>query len=67
MKRTKNEGVYIDVIKELVNEKNKWEMRAKHPLPAGWIYGEDHPRIAEATASLSCNGGGKKSCHITSK
>ena len=48
-KRTKNEEVYIGVIKELVKEKNKWEMRAKHPLK-GWSYGDEHPRISEVIA-----------------
>lgn len=39
--------VYMDVINILVKEKDKWEFRVKHPLPRGWLYGEDHPRIGE--------------------
>jgi hypothetical protein len=50
MKRQQEKDVYIEVIKELVKEKNKWESRAKNPLPKGWMYAEDHPRIGEVLA-----------------
>ena len=45
--KTKREEVLLDVIKELVKERNKYEFRYKHPLPEGWIYGDEHPRIGE--------------------
>jgi hypothetical protein len=49
MKRQEKD-VYIGVIKELVKEKNRWEFKAKNPLPEGWMYAEDHPRIGEVLA-----------------
>jgi len=45
--KTKREEVFLSVITELVKEKNKWEFRAKNPLPKGWMYPENHPRIGE--------------------
>ena len=48
--KNKKDEVYLDVIKELVKERDKWEKRAKHPLPSGWNYGEDHPRIGDVIA-----------------
>jgi hypothetical protein len=48
----KREEVMLEVIKELVEEKNKWEFRAKHPLPKGWSYGEEHPRFGELVTIL---------------
>ena len=48
--KTKREEILLDVIKELVKERNKWEQRYKHPLPEGWLYGDEHPRIGEVLA-----------------
>jgi len=45
--KNKREEVFLAVIEELVKEKNKWETRAKHPLPKGWCYVDEHPCIGE--------------------
>jgi len=45
--KTKREEVFLSVIEQLVKERDKWEFRYKHPLPEGWSYGDDHPRIGE--------------------
>jgi len=50
MKKTANEKVYLSVIDELVKEKSELEGRLRNPLPAGWIRGQDHPRIGEVLA-----------------
>ena len=47
MKITQKDKVYLSVIKELVKERDKYEYRYKHPLPEGWCFGEEHPRIGE--------------------
>ena len=48
--KNKREEVFLFVIEQLIKEKDKWEFRAKHPLPTGWSYPEDHPRIGEVLA-----------------
>ncbi len=53
MKQSERDEVYLDVIKELVREKEKWEDRYKHPLPSGWCYADEHPMIGEVIALFS--------------
>jgi hypothetical protein len=48
--KTEREEVFLSVIKQLVIERDKWEFRAKHPLPEGWSYPEFHPRIGEVVS-----------------
>jgi len=50
VRATKNKDIYLSIIKELVKERDKWEFRAKYPLPGRWVYGENHPRIGEVLA-----------------
>ena len=50
MMQSKKDEVYLSVINYLVKERDKYEYRYKHPLPKGWSYGEDHPRIGEVIA-----------------
>jgi len=45
--KTKREEVLLEVIKELVKERNKLENRSNHPLPKGWSFGDKHPRYGE--------------------
>jgi hypothetical protein len=52
MMATIKEKVYLEVIQELVKERDKWEFLYKHPLPKGWIRAEEHPRIGELTAVI---------------
>jgi hypothetical protein len=47
MAKTKKDQVYLNVINELVKERDKWEYRYKYPLPKGWMYADEHPRIGE--------------------
>jgi hypothetical protein len=44
---TAREEFMLEVIRELVKERDKWEHRCKHPLPKGWSYGDEHPRYGE--------------------
>ena len=46
-KKTVRDKVYLSVIDELVKERDKYEFRYKHPLPKGWSYGDEYPRIGE--------------------
>jgi hypothetical protein len=46
MKRTEKQ-IYLDFIKELAKERDKYEYRYKHPLPKGWIFADEHPRYGE--------------------
>lgn len=53
--KAKREEVLLSVIEELVKERDKWELRAKHPLPEGWSYGDEHPRYGEVISVLKNN------------